>query len=143
MKLLAKLLSFSLFVMMSEGIWFAGSAGALAVITPTPAVVSSVAANEACQGAGLGSGSACNSSSALQINTTLGAIINIFSAIVGLVAVIMIIVAGLQFITASGNAQNIAKARSTLLYAIVGLVIVVLAQVIVHFIINQATTAAK
>ena len=139
MKLLVKLLSFSLFVMMTQGIWLTVSAGALAVRTPTHVVVSSVAANEACQGAGLGAGSACNSNNTVQINNTLGTIINIFSAIVGLVAVIMIIVAGLQFITASGNAQNIAKARSTLLYAIVGLVIVVLAQVIVHFIITQAT----
>ena len=98
------------------------------------------AVNEACVGVGLTSGNGCTDNG-IQLSTTLGVIINIFSAIVGLVAVIMIIVAGLQFITANANPQNIAKARSSLLYAIVGLVVVVLAQVIVHFVINQASTA--
>ena len=41
----------------------------------------------------------------------------------------MIIVAGLSFITANGDAQAIAKARGSIIYALVGIVIVGIAQV--------------
>jgi cytochrome bd-type quinol oxidase subunit 2 len=144
MKLIVKLFSSSLAILAVAGLLNTASVGALAQFPPH-AFIDSVAANEACQGAGLvfGIGGCENQTNGSQVNSTLTTFINIFSAIVGLVAVIMIIVSGLQFMTSSGNAQNIAKARSTLLYAIVGLVIVVLAQVIVHFVITQATTVAK
>ena len=146
MKSLAKLLSLSLVVILSQGIWFAGNIGALGFTPHTPIIISSsVASNEACQGVGLvsGTGGCENQTNGSQLNSVLATFINVFSAIVGLVAVIMIIVAGLQFITANANPQNIAKARSSLLYAIVGLVVVVLAQVIVHFVITQASAAVK
>lgn len=109
-------------------------------LAPPPTVASSTAANEACQGLNLVSPNGCGNGGS-QVNDTLSAIINVFSAIVGIVAVIMIIVSGLQFMTANGDPQGIAKARTALLYAIIGLVIVVLAQTIVHFAISQASTA--
>jgi cytochrome bd-type quinol oxidase subunit 2 len=117
------------------------SAGA-SELSPATAFAITPAANEACQGVGLATGSGC-SDNGTQVSSTLNTFINIFSAIVGIVAVIMIIIAGLQFITSGGNAQNVTKARSSLLYAIVGLIVVVSAQLIVHFVITQATTAAK
>ena len=109
-------------------------------LAPSTTVASSTAANEACQGLNLLGSNGCGNGSS-QVNDTLSAIINVFSAIVGIVAVIMIIVSGLQFMTANGDPQGIAKARTALLYAIIGLVIVVLAQTIVHFAISQASTA--
>jgi cytochrome bd-type quinol oxidase subunit 2 len=103
---------------------------------------SSGSASEACQGVGLfDSNTGTCGDQGKAANDALATIINFFSVIVGIVAVIMIIVSGLQFMTANGNPQNIAKARSSLMYAIIGLVIVVLAQVIVHFAISQALTA--
>jgi len=69
------------------------------------------------------------------------AIVDILSTIVGIVAVIVIIIAGFKYITSGGEASKIASAKTTLIYALVGLVVVVLAQVIVHFAINAATTA--
>lgn len=76
------------------------------------------------------------------VNGVLRVIVNVFSAIVGIIAVIMIIVAGLKFITASGDSSAVASARSTLLYAIIGLVVAVLAQVIAHFVIARGSSTA-
>lgn len=73
-------------------------------------------------------------------NKFLTTIINIFSAIVGVIAVIMIIVGGLRYITSGGDANKVGAAKQTLIYAIIGLVVVALAQLIVHFVLNQAIT---
>src|SRR3990167_3390083 len=65
-------------------------------------------------------------------------IINIFSIIVGIVAVVMIIFGGFKYITSAGNQENIKSARNTIIYALVGLIIVALAQVIVRFVLREA-----
>ena len=143
MKQIVKLFNSSFVLIVVTGILNVSTVGALG-FNPLH-TFASTASNEACQGAGLvtGTGGCENQTNGSQINSTLATFINILSAIVGLVAVIMIIVAGLQFMTANGNPQNIAKARTSLLYAIVGLVVVVLAESLVHFVINQASIAAK
>ncbi|CAN5399857.1 hypothetical protein BH10PAT3_BH10PAT3_5470 [soil metagenome] len=68
-------------------------------------------------------------------------VINIFSLIVGVVAVIMIIVGGFRYITSGGNDGNVSGAKNTILYAVVGLIIVALAQIIVRFVLGKATAA--
>lgn len=75
------------------------------------------------------------------LGDTIKTIINILSAAVGVIAVIMIIVGGLRFVTSGGNAEAVKSARSTLLYAVIGLVVVALAQVIVHYVLFQTKTA--
>ena len=112
------------------------------------AVVSSVAASSAvnidqsvCGGTGFnlnGAGS-CNSVGESGFQSLLDKVVNIFSAVVGIIAVIMIIVGGLRFITSGGDSSRVGAAKTTIIYALVGLVVVVLAQLIVHFVINQAT----
>lgn len=74
-----------------------------------------------------------------RVNDIIKLIINIFSLIVGVIAVIMIIVGGLKYITSSGDSGNVTGAKNTILYAIVGLVIVALAQIIVRFVLNKVT----
>lgn len=73
----------------------------------------------------------------------LAEIINIFSLVVGVVAVIMIIFGGFKYITSGGNQESIKSAKQTLVYALIGLVIVALAQVIVKFVLNQATNPSS
>jgi len=75
-----------------------------------------------------------------EINSIIKLVINIFSLIVGLVSVIMIIVGGLKYITSGGESSNISSAKNTIVYAIIGLVIVALAQFIVHFVLGKITT---
>jgi cytochrome bd-type quinol oxidase subunit 2 len=73
-----------------------------------------------------------------SLNKLLTQAVNIFSAIVGVIAVIMIIVGGLKYITSGGDSNKVGAAKNTLIYAIIGLVIVALAQVIVHFVLQKA-----
>lgn len=70
-------------------------------------------------------------------------VINIFSWVVGAVSVIMLIWGGFKYITSGGDSGGVTAAKNTILYAIVGLVIVALSQVIVNFVLEKATTATN
>ncbi len=69
-------------------------------------------------------------------------IVNIISVVVGVIAVIMIIWGGAKYITSGGESGKITNAKNTIIYALIGLVIVALAQVIVHFVLNKTSTIA-
>ncbi len=56
--------------------------------------------------------------------------------IVGIVAVIMLIVGGIRYITSGGDAKKVTDAKNTVLYAIIGLVICLLAFAIVNFVVS-------
>jgi hypothetical protein len=77
-----------------------------------------------------------------NVNNLVTNIINIFSVVVGIVAVIMIIYGGFKYITSGGDSGNISAAKNTILFAIVGLIIVALAQMIVRFVLSRATNQA-
>lgn len=64
-------------------------------------------------------------------------IVNLLSAIIGIVAVIMIMVGGFRYVTSGGSDTSVTSAKNTILYAIIGLVIVALSQVLVHFTIKN------
>ena len=72
-----------------------------------------------------------------KVNETISRGLNIFSAIVGIIAVVMIIVGGVKYMTSQGESANVTSAKNTILYALVGLVVVALAQVIVRFVIGR------
>jgi hypothetical protein len=72
-----------------------------------------------------------------SVDSVIKTVINILSLVVGVVAVIMIIIGGLKYITSSGDSNNVSSAKNTILYAIIGLVIVALAQVLVRFVLDQ------
>jgi len=71
------------------------------------------------------------------VANTIKVVINILSLIVGVVAVIMIIIGGFKYIISGGDSNSISSAKNTILYAIIGLVIVALAQVIVKFVLQK------
>lgn len=66
-----------------------------------------------------------------------------FSIIVGAVSVIMIIYGGFRYITSGGDSGRVGNAKNTLLYAVIGLFIVAIAQLIVHFVIGTAGQAGN
>lgn len=57
--------------------------------------------------------------------------------VAGIVAVIIIIVAGFTYVTSAGDAVATAKAKNTIMYAIIGLILVILAFAITQFIIGR------
>ncbi|MGB4759502.1 MAG: hypothetical protein WBP26_05620 [Candidatus Saccharimonadales bacterium] len=72
-----------------------------------------------------------------KVNSTVALVINIFSWVVGIVAVIMIIVGGFKYITSGGDSGKITSAKNSIIYAIIGLIIVALAQIIVQFVLTK------
>lgn len=59
--------------------------------------------------------------------------ITIMAFVTGFAAVIMIILAGITFATSGGDPQNVARARSMVIYALIGIVIAAMAGSIVAF----------
>ena len=64
-------------------------------------------------------------------------IINIVLGVVGIVAVVMMIMGGISFITSQGDAGKVTKARNTILYGVVGLIVALLAFAIVDFVLTN------
>ena len=65
---------------------------------------------------------------------------NILNAVIGslgIVAVIVIVIGGILYMTSSGDAGKVKKAKDTILYGIIGLVICALAYAIVNFVISN------
>lgn len=67
------------------------------------------------------------------INRLVINIVRILSLILGIVAIIFIIVSGFKYITSSGNEQKVSEAKRTLIYAVIGLGVAALAQILVNF----------
>ncbi len=118
-----------------------GFSGSAALAASPPADIQ----NSVCGGANnltvSGTPGSCNESgnTATNFNDTLHTALNVFSVIVGIVAVVMIIIGGFKYITSGGNSEKVTSAKNTLVYAIVGLIIVALAQFIVRFVLAKST----
>ncbi|HET7302183.1 MAG TPA: pilin [Candidatus Saccharimonadales bacterium] len=93
-----------------------------------------------CRQSGTGNSAVCQASSANPISGTNGVIIKvvrIIATIGGVIAVIMMIVGGIMYITSDGDAGKVTSAKNTLIYAGVGLVVIALGQTLVVFIITR------
>ncbi|HUS25862.1 MAG TPA: hypothetical protein VMY99_00765 [Nevskiaceae bacterium] len=125
---------------LAAGVFVAGitpAASAASVYVPGPVVIgSSTSHADACAGIGQLGGVGCGGQSSLQ--TTIKNLINLFSAIVGIAAIVMIIVSGFKYITSQGDGNAVHTARNTLVYAVVGLVVVAMAQFIVRFVLAKS-----
>lgn len=62
---------------------------------------------------------------------------SIVAMVVGAAAVIMIIVGGFKYITSSGDSTSVESAKNTILFAVIGLVIALVAQSIVIFVLRK------
>jgi len=63
--------------------------------------------------------------------------IQLIDMAIAIVAVVVIILAGMQFIISSGDANKVSNARNAILYAVIGLVVAVVAQTIVVFVLKK------
>lgn len=64
-------------------------------------------------------------------------IINTMLYVLGILAVIMIIFGGIRYVTSTGDASRVKGAKDTITYAVVGLIVAVLAYAIVNFVITR------
>jgi len=89
---------------------------------------------------GIGASGSCTNDS--QVANVIHAVVSILSLVVGAVAVIMIVLAGFKYITSGGDSGRVSNAKSTLIYALIGVAVAALAQVIVHFVLYNTSKAA-
>lgn len=91
--------------------------------------------NAACEGL---SGGNCDGTAAQgAITGILKSVIEILSWIVGIISVIMIIVGGFKYVVSSGDPNGAKSAKNTVVYALVGIVVAALAQVLVRFVLSE------
>ncbi len=62
---------------------------------------------------------------------------NVLLFIIGAVSVIMLIIGGIRYTTSGGNSSSVESAKNTILYAIVGLVVAILAYAVVQWVTTQ------
>lgn len=72
-----------------------------------------------------------------QVNGIIKTIVEVLLTAVGAISIIMIVIGGIMFALSSGDAQKAAKARNTVLYAVVGLAVSLFASAIVNFVFNR------
>ncbi len=69
-------------------------------------------------------------------------ITNVLLFILGAISVIMIIIGGLRYVISGGNATAVTAAKNTILYAIVGVIVALLAYAIINFVLDSFTGGA-
>lgn len=70
-------------------------------------------------------------------NALVKNIVNIILWVVGILSVVMLIWGGIRYITSAGDTNKVTSAKNTIMYAVIGLVIAILAYAITNFVITQ------
>ena len=77
-----------------------------------------------------------------SLSGTITTIINAVVGVLSLICVVVIIIGGVNYMTSSGDTAKVKKAKDTILYGIIGLIVCVLAFAIVNFVIAKIITAS-
>lgn len=84
-----------------------------------------------------GNTSVCGTTNSTGVYAILKNVINILLTIGGIISVIMIIIGGIKYTTSTGDSSTINSARETIIYAVVGLVVSIMAFAIVNFVLGR------
>lgn len=69
-------------------------------------------------------------------------IANVLLFIIGAISVIMLIIGGIRYVVSQGDAKQVEGAKNTILYAVIGIIVALLAYAIVNFVVNSFATSA-
>lgn len=64
-------------------------------------------------------------------------ITNILLFLVGAISVLMIIIGGFRYVVSGGNATSVSAAKNTILYAVIGIIVAILAYAVINFVISS------
>lgn len=100
-----------------------------------------LAADECDTSSGLSGGMDCAKNDDMPEDLTgdngiVTTVINTMLFIVGILSVIMIIYAGIRYVTAHGDKGQVEGAKNTLIYAIVGLIVSIVAYALVNWVVG-------
>lgn len=108
------------------------------VASAAPAYAACTAGSSAvdCATAGY-SDSGGSSNSGVNFQGFLKKIINLLLYILGAIAVVMIVIGGIRYTTSNGDSGATKSAKDTIMYAVIGLVVAVMAYAIVNFVLKS------
>lgn len=89
------------------------------------------------QGGVTGIGGDTDGRRAGAFTNTVEGVINVLLFIIGAAAVIMIIIGGIRYVVSGGDQGAVTGAKNTILYAVVGLVVAIMAYAIVNFVVTK------
>lgn len=112
------------FAVMAFGALAVIPAGSVAALDPLADVCTTDPSNQVCQ------------SQSDDANDLIGTLVNTLLFIVGALSTVMIIVGGIFYATSNGDAGKVAKAKNTIMYSVVGLVVSLLAYAIVNWVVD-------
>lgn len=104
----------------------------VSVYAEEPASTGTSIMDKACEGEG-SSGVLCQNKDN-TVDSVISTVINTLLFIVGILSVVMIIVGGLRYTASAGNANAVTGAKNTITYAVVGLVVSMVAFVVVNWV---------
>lgn len=115
-----------------------------AILLASPAHAQTQAEKEICLGAGGtydDTAGTCNPAAGQKNLFGTGGlfegITNTLIFIVGAISVVMLIIGGIRFVVSAGDANAVTAARNTILYAVVGIIVAILAFAVVNFVIGR------
>ena len=73
----------------------------------------------------------------VKLEDNIKTITNVLLFVLGAIAVIMIIIGGIRYATSNGDSSAIQGAKNTILYAVIGLIVAILAYAIVNFVVSS------
>lgn len=102
----------------------------LALVTPVGAVT--------CEGGTtIADGASCvKTGGPTDMGAVVTTIVNTALYVIGILSVLMLIFGGIKYTMSGGNEKEVTAAKNTILYAIIGIVIALLAYAIVNFVIT-------
>lgn len=118
---------------------------AVSALMPIPALALQTGPAQECSNdLTLNNGANCAASSSNATNLfnsggVFQTVSNVLIFIVGAVAVIMLIIGGLRYVISQGDKGNVESAKNTILYAVIGIVVAVMAYAIVNFVAGSLT----
>ena len=72
-----------------------------------------------------------------DIASIIGNVINLLLFVAGAIATLVIVIGGIRYITSDGDPAATNKAKNTIIYALVGLVVAIMSYAIVNFVIGR------
>jgi hypothetical protein len=72
-----------------------------------------------------------------SVDNVVATVVNFLSWLIGVVSVIFVLWGGFKYVTSSGESGKTSQAKNTIIYALIGLVIAALAQILVRFVLAQ------
>lgn len=102
----------------------------LVVATPVGA---QTAKEQICKG--INNDRGCSTTGNNDLGGFIRRVINVILYVVGAIAVLMIVIGGLRYVISGGDSSQTKAAKDTILYAVIGLVVAVMAYAIVNFVV--------